>query len=214
MQIYLFCIKTIKMKLFLFLCLLCDYDIFTIGHSNRFWDEFLPILVKYNISVLLDVRRFPYSRLWSHFNKDFLENELANNDIKYLHIEQLGGRRNQKEDGNFTNEEKEKLHNNYGWKNKSFRSFADYMYTHEFKEGIGKLLLITDEVRKSGGNVAIMCAEALPWRCHRRLISDYLSLIMDKKVCNIVDISHTIPHKATSFAYVDKGIIKYPRKDN
>lgn len=77
-----------------------------------------------------------------------------------------------KEDGNFTNEEKEKLHNNYGWKNKSFRCFADYMYTHEFKEGIGNLLLIMDEVRKSGGNVALMCAEALPWRCHRWLISD------------------------------------------
>ena len=100
--------------------------IFTIGHSNRSWDEFLSILKHYDISFLVDIRRFPGSRLWPQFNKNVMEKELANHDIKYLHIEKLGGRRNGKRsDGNTVPESMQETYNNYAWENKSFRAYAD-----------------------------------------------------------------------------------------
>jgi uncharacterized protein (DUF488 family) len=101
--------------------------IFTIGHSNRSWDEFLSILKHYDISFLIDIRRFPSSRLWLQFNKKIMEKELAIHDILYLHIEKLGGRRKEKRNGNDTLENRKETYNNYAWKNKSFRDHSDYM---------------------------------------------------------------------------------------
>src|SRR3954451_4221764 len=110
--------------------------IFTIGHSNRSWDEFLSILKHYDISFLADIRRFPGSRLWPQFNKKIMEKELSNHNIKYLHIEKLGGRRNGKINSNTISKNRDKRYNNYAWENKSFRAYADYMCSQEFKMGI------------------------------------------------------------------------------
>ena len=169
--------------------------IFTIGHSNRSWDEFLSILKHYDISFLADIRRFPGSRLWPQFNKNFLEKELANHNIKYLHIEKLGGRRNGKRsDGNTIDESMKKTYNNYAWENKSFRAYADYMCSHQFREGIEDLFSLEKQKdgdeKKYNNNIAIMCAEALPWRCHRRLVSDYPLAIMNVEVYDIMNISY------------------------
>ncbi|MDQ4074514.1 MAG: DUF488 domain-containing protein [Thermoproteota archaeon] len=189
--------------------------IFTIGHSNRSWTEFLSIIQHYNISVLVDIRRFPGSRLWPQFNKGYMEKELGNHKIKYFHIEKLGGRRKVKRsDSNFPFKNEENAYNNHAWTNSSFRSYADYMSTPEFMDGIDELLSLNVQEKKYNHcNMAIMCAEALPWRCHRRLISDYLVAIMDVEVYDIIDISHKSPHKLTSFAYIKDGRVTYPSKN-
>jgi uncharacterized protein (DUF488 family) len=189
--------------------------IFTIGHSNRPWDDFLSILKHYDISFLADIRRFPGSRLWPQFNKKIMEKELAKHNIKYLHIEKLGGRRSGKRSGNAAiSENREEAHNNYAWENKSFRAYADYLCSREFGEGIEELLSLKEqeEETKYNNNIAVMCAEALPWRCHRRLISDYLLAIKNVEVYDIMNISHKSVHHLTSFACVENGIITYPSK--
>jgi uncharacterized protein (DUF488 family) len=189
--------------------------IFTIGHSNRSWDEFLFILKHYDISFLVDIRRFPGSRLWPQFNKKIMEKELANNNIKYLHIEKLGGRRQEKRNDNNTFDSRKKTYNNYAWENKRFRSYADYMCSQQFREGIEELLSLKEqeEEKKYDINIAIMCAEALPWRCHRRLVSDYLLAIMNVEVYDIIDISHKSLHNLTLFACAKDGRITYPSKN-
>ena len=191
--------------------------IFTIGHSNHSWNEFLSILKHYDISFLVDIRRFPSSRLWLHFNKNMMEKDLPNHNIKYLHIEKLGGRRNGKRnDGNAILEEMKKTYNNQAWKNKSFRAYADYMCTVEFKEGIKAVLSLEkqkdeeSEYNNNSNNIAIMCAEALPWRCHRRLVSDYLLAIENVKVYDIMNYTKTSLHDLTSFACIENGMLTYP----
>ncbi len=142
--------------------------IFTIGHSNRSWNEFLSILKHYDISFLADIRRFPGSRLWPQFNKLIMEKDLINHNIKYSHIERLGGRRKEKNNDNAISENRKEIYNNDAWENKSFRAYADYMSTHEFIEGIDELLSLNEqeEGEKKYNNIVIMCAEALPWRYH------------------------------------------------
>jgi uncharacterized protein (DUF488 family) len=188
--------------------------IFTIGHSSRSWDEFLTILKHYDISFLADIRRFPGSRLWPQFNKKMIEKELVNHNIKYFHIEKLGGRRKEKRNDKTSSESMEKTNNNYAWEDKSFRAYADYMCTLEFREGIDQLLsLMRQEEEKKYNNMAIMCAEALPWRCHRRLVSDYLLAIMNVEVYDIMSSSNKYPHNLTPFAHVDNGRVTYPSKN-
>jgi uncharacterized protein (DUF488 family) len=182
--------------------------IFTIGHSNHSWDTFLSLLLKNNISIVADIRRFPSSRLWPQFNKDHMKTGLAKHNIEYIHVVKLGGRR----------DEKDKLHlqendnnNNYAWRNKSFRAYANYMSTEEFKEGISELLSLKKE--HLNGFIVIMCAEALPWRCHRRLISDHLSA-RNFMVYDIIDGLHKpSPHKITPFALFKKGKLTYPASE-
>src|SRR3954447_6311253 len=187
--------------------------IFTIGHSNHLWSEFLSILKHYDIFFLADIRRFPSSRLWPQFNKKIMEKELANHNIKYLHIEKLGGRRNEKRNDNVEEGRKE-TYNNYAWEDKSFRAYADYMCIKEFREGIDQLLsLMREEEEKKYNNMAIMCAEALPWRCHRRLVSDYLLAIMNVEVYDIMSSSNKYLHNLTPFAPVDNGRVTYPSKN-
>jgi uncharacterized protein (DUF488 family) len=192
--------------------------IFTIGHSNLSWSEFLSILKHYDISFLGDIRRFPGSRLSPQFNKKIMEKELANHNIKYLHIEKLGGRRNGKRNDNAISENVEKTYNNCAWENKSFRAYADYMLTHEFREGIDELLSLNKQEEKKynthTNNIAIMCAEALPWRCHRRLVSDHLLAIVNVEVYDIMSISNKHLHNLTSFAQIENGRITYPSKNN
>ena len=190
--------------------------IFTIGHSNRSWNDFISILKNFDISYLADIRRFPGSRSWPQFNKRIMEKELSNDNIKYLHIEKLGGRRNGKIiHGNTISENSKGTFNNYAWENKNFRAYADYMYSQQFKEGIDELLSLKkqENEKKYDNNIAIMCAEALPWRCHRRLVSDYLLAIRNVEVYDIIDKSHKSLHNITPFAWVENGLVTYPSKN-
>jgi|SRR5215207_5988003 len=158
--------------------------IFTIGHSNHSWDTFLSLLLKNNISIVADVRRFPSSRLWPQFNKEHMKTGLTKHNIEYNHVVKLGGRRNEKDKPY----QQENDNNNYAWRNRSFRAYANYMSTEEFKEGISELLSLKKEHLTA--LIVIMCAEALPWRCHRRLISDYLSTTRSFMVYDIIDGLH------------------------
>ncbi|MDP8907174.1 MAG: DUF488 domain-containing protein, partial [Thermoproteota archaeon] len=142
-------------------------QIFTIGHSNRQWNEFIRLLEDNQVVTIADVRRHPGSKYFPQFNKENMAKELLTKDIRYAHIEKLGGRRKENAKASVTQD-------NIGWQNKSFRSYADYMVTISFKEGIQELLL---QIEKCNGYLAIICSEAVPWRCHRRLISDYLVMV-------------------------------------
>jgi uncharacterized protein (DUF488 family) len=138
-------------------------QIFTIGHSNRSWNEFVFILLKNCITMVIDVRRFPGSGRYPHFNKANMIKLLTDKNIQYVHIEKLGGRRDKTDLANYGNS---------CWQNKSFQAYANYMKNQSFKEGIDEILSVAKH-----NTIAIMCAEALPWRCHRRLISDYLIML-------------------------------------
>lgn len=133
-------------------------EIFTIGHSTRSAEEFLKLLEVHNINFLADVRRFPGSRKFPWFGKDQLEPFLKSNGIDYNHFEDLGGRRPALPDSKHTE-----------WRNKSFRGYADYMETADFQKAVERIEKIAMEKR-----LALMCSEAVWWRCHRSMISDYL----------------------------------------
>lgn len=165
----------------------------TVGHSNRPIDEFLRLLIAHSVKRLVDVRTVPRSRHNPQFNRDSLPQSLAAEGIVYEHMPGLGGLRHPKKDSL-----------NTGWKNLSFRGYADYMQTAEFRSNLEALM----ELDRAGG-VVIMCAEAVPWRCHRSLIADAL-------VAHSVPVSHIMtetranPHKITNFAHVEGGRITYP----
>jgi uncharacterized protein (DUF488 family) len=162
--------------------------VYTIGHSTRAIQEFLELLELYQITELVDIRTIPKSRRFPWFGKSELAKALKKNKIEYTHIPQLGGLRHALADSI-----------NLGWHNASFRGFADYMQTKEFFEGFN----ILKRIVKKGGKVAIMCAEAVPWRCHRNLISDAL-LIRGVRVLHIINKSTLKEHELTSFAVVDR----------
>jgi uncharacterized protein (DUF488 family) len=181
-------------------------QVFTIGHSNRQLDEFVSLLKDNQIVTVVDVRRYPGSKSFPQFNKEMLAKEFLTKNIYYEHIEKLGGRRN-------------KIaipqeYDNEGWKNKSFRFYANYMLTKSFKEGMEELLSL---ITKCDNSLAIMCSEAVPWRCHRRLISDYLIMVKDILVYDIIGSSNRLrrpsPHVLTPFVrYIcDKDIVIYPK---
>jgi uncharacterized protein (DUF488 family) len=134
--------------------------IWTIGHSTHTWEHFLDMIKSFDIKVIADVRNFPGSRKFPQFNKDELKKLLSDNEIDYVHFKDLGGRRNTRVDSV-----------NDGWRLASFRGYADYMETIEFRHAIQQLQLLAAEKK-----LAYMCAEAVWWRCHRSLISDYLKL--------------------------------------
>lgn len=166
-------------------------DVFTIGHSNRALGDFMEMLASFGIKQVADVRTIPKSRFNPQFNQSVLSTALRKNKIKYAHLALLGGLRHAKKDSV-----------NTGWKNASFRGFADYMQTDEFAVGLDEL------IKLSKTTTAIMCAEALPWRCHRSLIADALT-IRGIKVLHIMSNSKTIEHTLTSFAVVDGKNIVY-----
>jgi uncharacterized protein (DUF488 family) len=167
-------------------------SIWTIGHSTRAADEFEEMLRSHEIEALVDVRSFPGSRRYPHFNKPELANFLQQIGVEYWHSPQLGGRR------------RPNAHSkNTAWKNASFRAYADHMETDEFKKGIEDLLKLLNEKR-----TAIMCAEALWWRCHRSLIADYLKA-HGIQVIHILDAKHTEEHPYTSAARIVDGQLSY-----
>lgn len=167
--------------------------IFTIGHSTLPLKEFVEILKAYDIQAVIDVRTIPKSRHNPQFEEHSLDASLAKNNIGYIHLSELGGLRRPAPDSI-----------NTAWRNKSFRGYADYMQTPEFDDGIGKLKVIAATKR-----VAIMCAEAVPWRCHRSLIGDAL-LVNGIKVIDIMSKKTANPHTLTPFARVEGDKISYP----
>lgn len=167
--------------------------IFTIGHSTRTFAEFAELLQVNEIEELVDVRSIPRSLHNPQFNEDTLEASLKRVHIRYTRLKQLGGLRHTIKDSV-----------NLGWRNASFRGYADYMATPEFEEGLEELIKIA-RLRKT----AIMCAEAVPWRCHRSLIADALS----KKgwlVRDIMSRTSATRHRLTPFLKVRKGQLIYP----
>lgn len=171
--------------------------IYTIGHSTRELDEFIAILKQYDIQLLADVRSVPRSRHTPQFNRETLGDELGKHDIAYQHLSKLGGLRHTT---------KESI--NMGWRNTSFRGYADYMQTEQFTRGLNELLALAGDK-----TTAIMCAEAVPWRCHRSMIGDAL-LIRDIEVIDIFDEHKTQPEKVTAFAQVRDTAITYPAYDD
>jgi uncharacterized protein (DUF488 family) len=169
-------------------------SVFTIGHSNHPLDRFLALLARHEVEALADIRRFPGSRKHPHFNRDSLAAALPQQGVEYHWLEALGGRRHQQRDES----------PNVGLENKSFRNYADYMLTGNFRDGVKKLLEVARQKR-----TAIMCAEALFWQCHRRLVSDFL-------VANGVAVQHIMPtgelrpHTLTSGAVIENGRVTYP----
>jgi uncharacterized protein (DUF488 family) len=167
--------------------------IYTIGHSTHPIDEFIRILNAFEIEKVIDVRTIPKSRHNPQFNEEELRNELHKQGIEYVRLEGLGGLRHTT-----------KASINTAWKNASFRGYADYMQTPEFTGALEELINLAKEKR-----VAIMCAEAVPWRCHRSLIGDAL-LIRNIKVEDIFNENDSKPHLLTGWAKVDGNKITYP----
>jgi uncharacterized protein (DUF488 family) len=169
-----------------------DSAIYTIGHSTRAIDEFIELLKKNQIEVLIDVRKLPGSSKYPHFNQDELSRTLGSANILYIHLKELGGRRKPNKDSI-----------NTIWKNKSFQAYADHMGTAEFLKGIELLLEYADQQR-----VAIMCSEAVWWRCHRALIADYLKSI-GREVYHIVSAASNQLHPYTTAARIRDGKLFY-----
>ncbi len=170
-----------------------ELTILTIGHSTRTIEEFLELLKAYGVTLVVDVRTVPRSRHNPQFNKENLPNTLKPYSVKYIHMPDIGGLRHPKKDSV-----------NLAWKNSSFRGYADYMQTKEFTENLLKLVALARE-----NCLAIMCAEALPWRCHRNLISDAL-VVRHIKVEHIISKTSTINHQLSETAHVEGTKITYP----
>jgi uncharacterized protein (DUF488 family) len=168
--------------------------LYTIGHSTHSLDEFLGLLSRHGIEALADIRRYPGSRKYPHFNRDGLTMALPRAGIEYRWLEALGGRR--KGSGGSTR--------NLGLRNESFRAYADYMATPEFQEAVERLLELAGWKR-----TAYMCSEGLFWRCHRRLVSDYL-LAKGIVVQHIMPDGELRPHTLTEGARVEGGELSYP----
>ncbi|MDR5699092.1 DUF488 domain-containing protein [Agromyces aerolatus] len=169
--------------------------VFTIGHSTHPVEEFIQMLEHNGVDLVADVRANPGSRRNPQFGPEALAASLDEAGIGYTHVAELGGRRYSRVDDETSNA---------GWRNHSFRSYADYMQTQPFTHGMDSLL---DLARNH--TVAIMCAEAVPWRCHRSLLGDAL-LVRGIDVTDIMSPAQTRPHSLTSFARVDGDRITYP----
>ncbi|HEY6089575.1 MAG TPA: DUF488 domain-containing protein [Gemmatimonadaceae bacterium] len=165
--------------------------LFTIGHSTRSLEQFLGLLAREGATHLVDVRAFPTSARYPHFSRTSLERSLIDAGSRYTHMPSLGGRRRGRRDSHNTQ-----------WKNASFRAYADYMETREFHDALEDLLGLARLEP-----TVIMCAEAVPWRCHRFLISD-AALAADCSVLHILD-ARTAEHRLTSFARIDAGRVRY-----
>lgn len=171
--------------------------IWTIGHSNRAIDVFRDLLAGEKIELLADIRRFPASRAHPHFNADALAEALAQNDVDYRHFAALGGRRNTRLADS----------PNTGWRVDSFNRYADYMTTGDFTAALAELTDAASERR-----TAIMCSEAVPWRCHRRLIGDAL-LVRGWQVHDIIGAGAPKPHGLTPFAQWNDDRLTYPAEN-
>jgi len=167
--------------------------IFTVGHSTRSIEAFLDLLQAQGVKRVIDVRTIPRSRHNPQFNRETLPQMLRQAGIGYTHLPELGGLRHARQDSA-----------NMGWRNTSFRGYADYMQTPEFEVGLDTLMTAGEREP-----IVVMCAEAVPWRCHRSLIADALS-IRGIPVEHILSATRTQPHTLTPFAQVQGMLITYP----
>jgi uncharacterized protein (DUF488 family) len=171
--------------------------VYSIGHSTHELGEFVALLRENSIERIADVRTVPRSRKYPQFNTGSLAESLPQEDIDYVHLPKLGGWRKADPDSR-----------NGGWRHKSFRGYADYAMTADFAEGIDELIALAEE-----RPTAMMCSEALWWRCHRRLVSDQL-LVRGGTVLHVGSDGRTTPHELTDFAELgDDGRITYPAPD-
>jgi uncharacterized protein (DUF488 family) len=167
--------------------------IYTVGHSTRSFEEFVEILRNYSITALIDVRAVPRSRYSPQFNKESLVSALKLLGIKYWSFSSIGGMRHPKKDSV-----------NLALETSGFRGYADFMQTKEFTENLLKIVILAKE-----NCLAIMCTEALPWRCHRNLISDMLT-IRHVKVLHIISKDSAVTHQLSELAHVEGTKISYP----
>lgn len=166
--------------------------IWTIGHSTRSLEEFVDTLHSFSIELIADIRSYPGSRKFPQFNKEALEISLPQHNIQYIHLKNLGGRRKVNPDSK-----------NTGWKHAAFRGYADYIETGAFKEGI--IELVNKALKQ---RTAYMCSEALWWRCHRSMVSDYLKL-QGWKIMHIMGVGKAEEHSYTSPARIVNGELNY-----
>lgn len=169
--------------------------IFTIGHSVHSAQDFLALLQKSGIECLVDVRSFPRSRRNPQFNQETLRESIERQGIHHSHVAELGGFRKRSQASS----------PNEGWETDGFRNYADHMSTSEFKQGIRTLIELGQD-----RSTVVLCAEANPYRCHRRLISDYLQLISKINVIHIFPGGNQIQHKNTRFALIEGNQLIYP----
>ncbi len=167
--------------------------IFSIGHSTRSLDDLLQLLRAHGVQRLVDIRSIPRSRHNSQFNRETLSRFLRNRRIAYRHMKSLGGLRHARADSL-----------NKGWRNASFRGYADYMQTPEFEEALGKLIALAEEKR-----TAVLCAEAVPWRCHRSLLADALC-VRGFRVRHILGRNRADAHRLSPMAKVRGTRVTYP----
>lgn len=167
--------------------------VFTIGHSNRSLDAFLAILKTHRVECLADIRTVPRSRHNPQFSAEALAKSLPMAGISYTRLPRLGGLRKARRDSR-----------NLAWRNDSFRGYADYMETAEFEKGLAELLSLARDRR-----TAIMCAEALYYRCHRSLVSDAL-VCRGVETVHLLDVNRTSPHRLTPFVKIEDGRPTYP----
>jgi uncharacterized protein (DUF488 family) len=171
-------------------------EVLTIGHSTRKVEDFISRLRTHRVTRVADVRTIPRSRHNPQFNRESLETALQEADIGYVHLPSLGGLRHPRSDSL-----------NSAWRNSAFRGFADHMQTEEFLTGIEELLRLAKD-----GRVAVMCAEAVPWRCHRSLIADAL-LVRGVSVLEIASRTQLRPHALTRWAHVEDLRLTYPPQE-
>lgn len=167
-------------------------SIWTIGHSTRTLDELIAMLRSFKIEMVADIRNYPGSRRYPQFNQEALEVSLPENNIQYVHLKKLGGRRKVNKDSK-----------NTSWRHIAFRGYADYMETEDFKKGIEELEAIALKNR-----TAYMCSEAVWWRCHRSMVSNYLKA-HGWKVMHIMDTGKEEEHPFTSPARIVNGELTY-----
>ncbi|MDD1644627.1 MAG: DUF488 domain-containing protein [Methylococcaceae bacterium] len=168
--------------------------VLTVGHSTHPLEAFIDLLKAHSVTRLIDVRTVPRSRHNPQFNRDTFSDALESSGIRYMHVAGLGGFRHTSRESS----------SNRGWRNEAFRGYADYMQTPEFAENLADLIELAKQER-----VVLMCAEAVPWRCHRSLIADAL-LIRGVRVEEIISETRRQAHMLTSFAKVDGTSIIYP----
>lgn len=166
--------------------------IWTIGHSTRSLEDFVAMLHSFKIELVADIRSYPGSRKFPQFNKEALEINLPQNNIEYIHLKNLGGRRKVNPDSK-----------NTAWRHLAFRGYADYMETSAFKKGIKELEIVALKQR-----TAYMCSEAVWWRCHRSMVSDYLK-VHGWKVMHIMGIGKEDEHPYTAPARIVDGELSY-----
>jgi uncharacterized protein (DUF488 family) len=167
--------------------------IFTVGHSTHALETFIDMLTAHGVTLIADVRIWPRSRRYPHFNGDVLAIALQSAGIDYVHLPGLGGRR-----------KPQPISINLAWKNDGFRGYADYMQTPQFEENLARLIELSN-----GQQAAVMCAEAVPWRCHRALIADAL-IVRGITVMDILSNTKSQEHKLTPFARVAGTQVTYP----